>query len=122
LRRACAVGGLAGQRFAGFGLFASRAICSRASCITMNASERWSASALALSHAITSGASRKLTDFVGAILIVALALPAAAAETQQTQQAWQPPFSMLERLKAAEPIYASPEERQAVCDDMRAGV
>ena len=55
-----------GQVFGGFARFglASRAICSRAICVTMNASERWSASALALSHAITSGASRRLTDLV----------------------------------------------------------
>jgi hypothetical protein len=32
------------------------------------------------------------------------------------------PFDMQACLKGAEPLYASPEERKAVCNDMRAGV
>ena len=75
---------------------------------------------------------------VAAALIMGLALPVAAIASQsvaivapagatkahhadhRTQHA--PPFDMQACLKAAEPIYASPEERKAVCLDMRAGV
>ena len=32
------------------------------------------------------------------------------------------PFDMQACLKGAEPLYASPAERQAVCNDMRSGV
>ena len=48
--------------------------------------------------------------------------PAPPIQCSGTDACHVPPFDMEACLKAAEPIYASPEERQAVCDDMKAGV
>jgi hypothetical protein len=62
--------GIARQRFAAFAFFAfaSRAISWRMSAMVTNANDLWSALARAVSHSITSGASRKLTGFVGAMM------------------------------------------------------
>jgi hypothetical protein len=58
------------QRFAAFAFFAfaSRAISWRMSAMVTNANDLWSALARAVSHSTTSGASRKLTGFVGAMM------------------------------------------------------
>ena len=49
--------------------------------------------------------------------------PAPPIQCSGTDACRVPPFDMEVCLKAVEPIFTpSPEERQAVCDDMRAGV
>ena len=71
---------------------------------------------------------------IAALMIAALALPATAlaapasatkahhARHAHHQMLHDAPFDIQACLKGAEPLYASPEERKAVCDDMKAGV
>jgi hypothetical protein len=69
----------------------------------------------------TETETMKTALIIAAALALAIGPAYAQGPTKRHHHHRAPAFNMAACLKAAAPLYASPDERKAVCDDMRAG-